>query len=88
MPKGVINVITTGSSSTVGKILATHPIIKKISFTGSTGVGKVLASQCSSTLKKWVVCHWMKLTTGCRLSSEATRRSSVRETFYGRCRWR
>ncbi|KAK1923343.1 succinate-semialdehyde dehydrogenase [Papiliotrema laurentii] len=52
VPKGVINVITTGSSSTVGKILATHPIIKKISFTGSTGVGKVLASQCSSTLKK------------------------------------
>ncbi|NXD32247.1 SSDH protein, partial [Spelaeornis formosus] len=41
VPKGVINVITTGSSSTVGKILATHPIIKKISFTGSTGVGKV-----------------------------------------------
>jgi acyl-CoA reductase-like NAD-dependent aldehyde dehydrogenase len=33
-PKGVVNIITTKSSSTVGRVLCTHPIVKKISFTG------------------------------------------------------
>ncbi|EEY23224.1 succinate-semialdehyde dehydrogenase [Verticillium alfalfae VaMs.102] len=54
IPKGVVNIITASAHNTiaVGKILTTHPIIKKVSFTGSTGVGKILMSQSSTTLKK------------------------------------
>ncbi|KAF7558029.1 hypothetical protein G7046_g5925 [Stylonectria norvegica] len=54
VPKGVFNVITTSSESTpaVGKVLTTHPIVKKVSFTGSTNIGKLLMQQSSSTLKK------------------------------------
>ncbi|KAH7324805.1 succinate-semialdehyde dehydrogenase [Stachybotrys elegans] len=53
IPAGVVNVITAlDNTVTVGKVLTTHPIIKKVSFTGSTGVGKLLMNQCSSTLKK------------------------------------
>lgn len=51
-PKGVINVLPTKHSSEAGKILCEHPYIKKISSTGSTGLGKILMSQSSSTLKK------------------------------------
>ncbi|MBI1453435.1 MULTISPECIES: NAD-dependent succinate-semialdehyde dehydrogenase [Acinetobacter] len=51
IPKGVINVVT-GSSREIGGVLTTHPAVKKVSFTGSTGVGKLLMEQCSSTMKK------------------------------------
>ena len=50
-PKGVINVIT-GSATEIGKELTTNPIVRKVSFTGSTEVGKILLKQCSSTVKK------------------------------------
>ncbi|WVR04420.1 hypothetical protein IAU60_001422 [Kwoniella sp. DSM 27419] len=53
VPEGVINVITTDANlQDIGKELCTNPIVHKVSFTGSTRVGKILASQCSSTLKK------------------------------------
>ncbi|TDZ32577.1 putative succinate-semialdehyde dehydrogenase [Colletotrichum spinosum] len=53
IPAGVVNVITAlDNTASVGKVLTTHPVIKKVSFTGSTGVGKLLMNQCSSTLKK------------------------------------
>ena len=53
IPMGVVNVITAlDNTAEVGKVLTTHPIIKKVSFTGSTGVGKILMNQCSSTIKK------------------------------------
>lgn len=53
IPAGVVNVITAlGNTAEVGKVLTTHPIIKKVSFTGSTAVGKILMNQSSSTLKK------------------------------------
>ncbi|WVN84932.1 uncharacterized protein L203_100069 [Cryptococcus depauperatus CBS 7841] len=53
VPEGVINVITTDANlQEVGKELCTNPIVHKVSFTGSTRVGKLIASQCSSTLKK------------------------------------
>jgi succinate-semialdehyde dehydrogenase/glutarate-semialdehyde dehydrogenase len=52
LPAGVLNVITTMNAAEVGKILTTHPIIKKVSFTGSTEVGRLLMEQSSSTLKK------------------------------------
>ncbi|RZJ23560.1 MULTISPECIES: NAD-dependent succinate-semialdehyde dehydrogenase [unclassified Acinetobacter] len=51
IPKGVINVVT-GSSREIGGVLSTHPVVKKLSFTGSTQVGKLLMQQCSSTMKK------------------------------------
>ncbi len=51
-PEGVINVITTTNSKEVGKVLTQHPDVKKVSFTGSTEVGKLLMEQCASTLKK------------------------------------
>ncbi|CUS09826.1 unnamed protein product [Tuber aestivum] len=53
IPKGVVNVVTAlKNTPEIGKELCTNPIIKKVSFTGSTGVGKLLMQQCSSTLKK------------------------------------
>ncbi|UNI23483.1 succinate semialdehyde dehydrogenase NADP+ linked [Purpureocillium takamizusanense] len=53
IPKGVVNVITTLSNTpAIGEVLTTDPAVKKVSFTGSTGVGKLLMKQSSSTLKK------------------------------------
>ena len=51
MPSGVCNVIT-GPSGETGKELTSNPIIRKLSFTGSTEVGRVLLSQCAATIKK------------------------------------
>ena len=51
IPKGVINIVT-GSSSEIGPVLTSHPDIRKLTFTGSTEVGKVLVEQCAGTLKK------------------------------------
>jgi len=51
VPKGVFNVIT-GKGGEIGAELASNPIVKKLSFTGSTEIGKLLMSQCSSTVKK------------------------------------
>jgi succinate-semialdehyde dehydrogenase/glutarate-semialdehyde dehydrogenase len=50
-PKGTINVIT-GKASEIGEELSTSPIVRKLSFTGSTEVGKILLQKCSSTVKK------------------------------------
>ncbi len=51
IPKGVINIVT-GNASAIGTELATNPLVKKLSFTGSTEVGKHLMKQCSNTVKK------------------------------------
>ncbi|KAI1735917.1 Aldehyde/histidinol dehydrogenase [Xylaria scruposa] len=52
IPKGVVNVITSlKTTPEVGETLTTHPTVQKVSFTGSTGVGKLLMKQASSTLK-------------------------------------
>src|SRR5688500_13150274 len=51
IPKGVFNVVT-GSASDIGGELTSNPIVKKLSFTGSTEVGKVLMQQCAGTVKK------------------------------------
>ncbi|KAH8657917.1 succinate-semialdehyde dehydrogenase [Xylariales sp. PMI_506] len=52
-PAGVVNVITAlDNTVAVGEALTTHPIIKKVSFTGSTPVGRLLMKQCASTIKK------------------------------------
>lgn len=53
IPKGVLNVITSlATVADVGKALCEDKIIRKLSFTGSTAIGKVLMQQSSSTLKK------------------------------------
>ncbi|KAM3479042.1 hypothetical protein MY5147_001906 [Beauveria neobassiana] len=50
---GALNVVTAcENTAAVGKVLTTHPVVKKVSFTGSTPVGKLLMRQASSTLKK------------------------------------
>lgn len=52
-PKGAINVVTTLELvAEVGKELCTNTKVKKLSFTGSTRVGKLLAAQCAGSLKK------------------------------------
>jgi succinate-semialdehyde dehydrogenase/glutarate-semialdehyde dehydrogenase len=51
IPAGVLNVVT-GSASTVGGELTGSPIVRKLSFTGSTEVGKKLMEQCAGTVKK------------------------------------
>ena len=51
-PKGIFNVITTNNPQNIGEILTKSTKIKKISFTGSTEVGKILINQSSSTVKK------------------------------------
>jgi succinate-semialdehyde dehydrogenase/glutarate-semialdehyde dehydrogenase len=51
VPKGVFNVIT-GSAADIGAELTSNPIVRKLSFTGSTEIGKVLMAQCASTVKK------------------------------------
>ncbi|MDN7695078.1 NADP-dependent succinate-semialdehyde dehydrogenase [Burkholderia cenocepacia] len=51
VPKGVISCVT-GAAAEIGETLTTSPIVRKVSFTGSTEIGKVLLAQCASTVKK------------------------------------
>ena len=51
IPKGVLNVVT-GAASEVGGELTSNPTVRKLSFTGSTEIGKVLMRQCADTVKK------------------------------------
>lgn len=51
IPKGVINVIT-GPAKAIGDELTRNPIVRKLSFTGSTATGKYLMTQCAGTVKK------------------------------------
>jgi len=52
VPKGVFNVVCGASSSAIGNELTHSPIVRKITFTGSTEVGKKLIAQSASTVKK------------------------------------
>src|SRR3989442_3469609 len=51
VPKGVFSVIT-GSAKEIGAELTSNPIVRKLSFTGSTEIGKILMAQCAGTVKK------------------------------------
>ena len=51
LPKGVLNVIT-GSAKDIGGELTSNPIVRKLSFTGSTETGRLLMAQCASTIKR------------------------------------
>lgn len=48
-PKGVINLVT-GSASKIGKVFTSHPSVRKLTFTGSTEIGKELMKQSSETM--------------------------------------
>ena len=51
LPKGALSIIT-GDAATIGGVLTASPLIRKLSFTGSTPVGRKLAEQCAPTLKR------------------------------------
>src|ERR1700686_2678095 len=51
VPRGVLSVLT-GDSAAIGGEMTTHRAVRKLSFTGSTAVGKQLMAQCVGTLKK------------------------------------
>ena len=51
VPKGVFSVVT-GSAGPIGGEMTSNPIVRKLSFTGSTEIGKLLMAQCAGTIKK------------------------------------
>jgi len=51
IPKGVFNVVT-GIPKEIGGEITSNPVVRKVSFTGSTAVGKLLMKQCADTVKK------------------------------------
>ncbi|HEY0275569.1 MAG TPA: NAD-dependent succinate-semialdehyde dehydrogenase [Paenirhodobacter sp.] len=51
IPAGVLQVVT-GSASKIGKVLTDSDVVRKLSFTGSTEVGRLLMAQCAPTIKK------------------------------------
>jgi len=51
VPAGVINLVT-GRTSEIGKELTSNPIVRKLTFTGSTPVGKQLMAECAATVKR------------------------------------
>ena len=52
IPAGVFNVVVGDDTQGMGQVLTQHPDVAKFTFTGSTAVGKLLISQCASTVKK------------------------------------
>src|SRR5258708_17414383 len=51
IPKGVFNVIT-GSAAAIGREMTSNPTVRKLTFTGSTEIGKKLMAQCGRSVKK------------------------------------
>jgi len=52
LPKGLFSVITGRDSAAIGAEMCANPIVRKLTFTGSTGVGRILMRQSADTLKK------------------------------------
>lgn len=52
VPAGVFNVVTTGNPKAIGEVLCTHPLVRKVTFTGSTAVGKTISGLASQSIKK------------------------------------
>ena len=52
VPPGVFNMVTGNDAPSIGAELTGNPLVRKLSFTGSTAVGKQLMAQCASTVKK------------------------------------
>lgn len=51
VPPGVVNIVT-GDADRIGREMTTSPVVRKLSFTGSTAVGRLLMRQCADTVKK------------------------------------
>jgi len=51
-PPGVINIVVSSQASEIGQEMCSNPLVRKVSFTGSTRVGKILMKQCVDTVKK------------------------------------
>ncbi|MGV8942390.1 MAG: NAD-dependent succinate-semialdehyde dehydrogenase [Lysobacter sp.] len=52
VPAGVINIVTGRDSKGIGAAMTSHPKLRKLSFTGSTAVGKTLMAQCAEGMKR------------------------------------
>ena len=52
LPAGVANLITASDPKPIGEVFCTHPAVRKLTFTGSTTVGKHLAQACAPQLKR------------------------------------
>jgi len=52
IPAGVLNIVPGRNSRAIGGELTANPDVQKLSFTGSTGIGKLLMAQCADTIKK------------------------------------
>ncbi|ROL68796.1 succinate-semialdehyde dehydrogenase (NADP(+)) [Pseudomonas chlororaphis] len=52
IPAGVLNIVTGNRAREIGAELTDNPAVQKVSFTGSTGIGKTLMAQCAETIKK------------------------------------
>jgi len=52
LPAGLLSVLPTNNSRVVGDEMCSNPTVRKLTFTGSTGVGKLLTKQCADTLKR------------------------------------
>lgn len=52
LPAGLFSVLTTADAVAVGGEMTSNPVVKKVTFTGSTGVGKLLMKQCADTVKR------------------------------------
>ncbi|MEM9011994.1 MAG: NAD-dependent succinate-semialdehyde dehydrogenase [Pseudomonadota bacterium] len=52
MPPGVLNIVTAEDGVEIGKLLCESPLVRKMTFTGSTEVGRILMRQCADDIKK------------------------------------
>ena len=52
VPPGVLNIVTCANPAPIGEVFTGHRLVRKLSFTGSTRVGKLLMAQCAGTVKK------------------------------------
>ena len=52
LPTGVANLVTASDPKPIGEVFCTHPAVRKLTFTGSTAVGKHLAQACAPQLKR------------------------------------
>ena len=52
VPKGALHIVTGSDAKAIGDVLCASPVVRHLSFTGSTAVGKLLMQQCAPTMKK------------------------------------
>jgi succinate-semialdehyde dehydrogenase/glutarate-semialdehyde dehydrogenase len=52
LPAGLLNIVPSETSREIGEELTSNPTVRKLTFTGSTSVGKLLTRQCADTLKR------------------------------------